>query len=112
MSGPGFVIAGMVALGLLAFVLSRRFGARAGWFMVGCVALLNVPNIVGFLVFRASSTGPGPGTEVEAYAVPDASAFGFVDFTASAAPAFAVATLVATALGATVGAWRRVARPA
>lgn len=96
-----WILALIVAPGLLAFALSRRFGARAGWMVVACVALFNVPTIVGFL-FLMDNTSTGGG-QFSAYVVSGGPAFASVSAMASGALAFAASMVVSALLGLFVG---------
>jgi hypothetical protein len=96
-----WIFALIAAPGLLAFALSRRLGARAGWLVVSCAALFNVPTMVGYM-FLLDNTSTG-GNQFSAYVVSDGMSFSSVGAMASGALAFAVAMVISALVGLFIG---------
>ncbi len=103
MPGVGWITILTVLPGLLAFGLSRKFGARAGWIVVGCVALLNLPNALGhvsLMIERSQSS-------IGAFGAPGDAAIGASGYLALGAFSFVFATLLSAVLGTVFGARNR-----
>ncbi|MEX3014853.1 hypothetical protein [Gymnodinialimonas hymeniacidonis] len=100
MPGVGWITILTVLPGLLAFGLSRRFGARAGWIVVGCVALLNLPNVIGHVSLLIGT----PETSGSAFEMPGDATIGAGGYLMLGTFLFVFATLVSAILGAVFGA--------